>query len=181
LHPQRSYNTCPPSDAKLGKEEEFEMSQDTSLRHHLLELLRGGHAHIQFDDVVKDFPLDRAGLRRPGAPHSAWELLEHMRIAQNDILRFSRESDYASPAFPDGYWPRSPAPESGKMWDDSVRAFRNDLAAFEQLIQDSSQDLLKPFPWGEGQTLLREALLIADHNAYHLGQLMLVRRLVSQG
>jgi len=154
------------------------MPDESALRKQLLEMLHGGHAHLKFDDVVKGFPVDRAGIRPPGAPHSAWELLEHMRIAQNDIVRFSQEEDHVSPEWPSGYWPSSPAPENEKKWEESIGAFRRDWAEFERLLEDSSQDLHKPFPWGDGQTLLREALLIADHNAYHLGQLVLVRRLV---
>lgn len=154
------------------------MPNDASLRNHLLELLHGGHAHATFDDVMKDFPPEKAGVRPSGARHSAWEILEHMRIAQNDILRFSKEPDYVSPPWPQGYWPRSSAPKSDAQWTKAVRAFRKDLADFEQLIQDPAQDLFQPFPWGEGQTLLREALLLADHNSFHLGQLMFVRRQV---
>jgi hypothetical protein len=154
------------------------MPNDASLRNHLLELLHGGHAHATFDDVVKDFPPGKTGVRPSGARHSAWEILEHMRIAQNDILRFSKEPDYASPPWPEGYWPALRAPKSDAQWNKSVRGFRKDLADFEQLIQDPAQDLFQPFPWGEGQTLLREALLLADHNSFHLGQLMFVRRQV---
>jgi uncharacterized damage-inducible protein DinB len=158
--------------------EELAMTNDADLREHLIQLLRGGHAHASFDDVVRDFPPDKAGDRPKGAPHSAWELLEHMRIAQNDILRFSQSAEHVSPKWPEGYWPASPAPESPRRWSEAVRAFRKDLAEFEGLVRDPEQDLYRKFPWGEGQTLLREALLIADHNSYHLGQLVLVRRLI---
>lgn len=146
------------------------------MRVHLLELLRGGHAHASFNDAVRDFPVDRAGVRPSGLPHSGWELLEHLRIAQEDILRFSQSSEWKSPKWPEGYWPKSQAPESERQWKASVTAFRNDLEAFERLVEDPAQDLYKPLAWGDGQTLLREALLIADHNSYHLGQLVLVRR-----
>ena len=154
------------------------MAHDSALREQLVQLLRGGHAHAVFDDAIRDIPLDRIGARPTGAPYSAWELLEHMRIAQNDILEFSRSAEYVSPQWPEGYWPKSPAPERESQWNDSVIAFRRDLGAFEAMIQDPSQDLNRKFPWGDGQTLLREALLIADHNSYHLGQLVLVRRLL---
>ena len=154
------------------------MADDSALRKQLVEMLDGGHAHATFDDVVKDFPLDRIGIRPEGAPHSAWQLLEHMRIAQNDILRFSQSADHVSPDFPEGYWPAGAAPERKGQWTESARAFRDDLAEFEAMIADPAQDLHRKFPWGDGQTLLREALLIADHNSYHLGQLVLVRRLV---
>lgn len=144
----------------------------------LLELLRGGHAHATFNDAVKKLPFDRTGIRPRGAPHSAWELVEHMRIAQDDILRFSREPDYVSPQWPDGYWPASPAPENETQWKKSIAAFRHDLKEFERLLKERFGEIDKPFPWGQGQTLLREALLIADHNSYHIGQLVLLRRLL---
>jgi len=155
------------------------MPQDGPLREHLLELLAGGHAHITFQKTVSGFPPDRIGVRPVGAPHSAWELLEHMRIAQEDILRFSQSAAWTSPRWPEGYWPSAPAPGRPALWKESVRAFENDLAEFLNMLRDPASDLFRPFPWGDGQTLLREALLIADHNSYHLGQLLLVRRLVT--
>ncbi len=144
----------------------------------LLELLRGGRAHATFDDAVKNLPFDKTGIRPGGVPHSAWELVEHMRIAQNDILRFSRESDYVSPQWPEGYWPASAAPKNEAQWKKSMAAFRHDLKEFERLLRERFVEIDTPFPWGQGQTLLREALLIADHNSYHLGQLVLLRRLL---
>jgi uncharacterized damage-inducible protein DinB len=150
--------------------------KNASLIAHLTELLHGGHAHATFDSAVKKFPVERAGDHARGLPHSAWELLEHIRITQNDILRFSQEVDYQSPDWPKGYWPASPAPSSETQWQQSVRLYRRDLKAFEKLLADRADSLDRPFPWGQGQTLLREALLIADHTAYHLGQLVLVRR-----
>ena len=154
------------------------MATDTALRNQLIQLLRSGHAHATFDDVVNGFPLDKVGIRPAGAPHSAWELLEHLRIAQNDILRFSQSGEHVSPPFPGGYWPSAPAPENTGKWNESVDSFRADLDEFTAMLHDHSKDLHHPFPWGDGQTLLREALLIADHNAYHMGQMVLVRRLV---
>ena len=155
-------------------------SADQALREHLVAILRGGHAHITFDDAVARFPLDRIGLRPRGLPHSAWQLLEHIRLAQEDILRFSQSADYVSPTFPDGYWPESPAPGDPKQWAASIRKYRKDLAEFEAMILDPAQKLIRPFPWGDGQTLLREALTIADHTSYHLGQLLVVRQLVER-
>ncbi len=154
------------------------MANDTALREQLIALLDGGHAHATFDGAVRGFPVDQAGKRPKGLPYSAWELLEHMRIAQNDILRFSISAEYESPKWPEGYWPPKPGPEKESDWARSVRAIRKDLAEFQALLRDPKQDLYRKFPWGDGQTLLREALLIADHNAYHIGQLVLVRRLL---
>jgi hypothetical protein len=154
------------------------MPNDASLREQLIELLRGGHAHAGFGDAIRGFPEEKAGVRPKGSPHSAWELLEHIRIAQNDILHFSQSADYVSPKWPEGYWPAGPAPEDDRQWGRAVRAFRKDLGEFEALVRDPARDLHARFPWGDGQTLLREALLIADHNSYHLGQLVLVRRLL---
>ena len=154
------------------------LAPDADLRRHLVALLEGGSAHITFADAVKDFPVESAGVRPNKSPHSAWELLEHLRIAQEDIVLFSESSDYVQPNWPDDYWPASPAPRNAREWTHSVESVREDLARFVKLINDGNRDLLEPFPWGNGQTLLREALLIADHNAYHLGQLLLVRRLL---
>ena len=148
----------------------------SDLREHVLWLLRGGHAHAGFDDAVADLPAPLRGKTPAGMPHTPWRLLEHMRIAQWDILEFSRNPDHVSPEFPDGYWPGQDAPPSEDAWDASVAAFQADAQELQSLVADPAQDLLAPFPWGDGQTLLREALLVADHNAYHLGQLIAVRR-----
>jgi hypothetical protein len=155
-------------------------NSDEAVRRHLIELLRGGQAHATFDQAVKRFPLELVGKRPKGSPHSAWELLEHLRLAQSDILRFSQSADYVSPPWPEGYWPATPAPDRASQWAASVRKIRKDLAEFETLIADPTQDLYRPFAWGDGQTLLREALLIADHNSYHVGQLILVRKMVEK-
>jgi len=154
------------------------MNHDHSLRDHLRTLLDSDNAHLRFDDAVKDFPPELRGERPAGSPHSAWELLEHLRIAQWDILEFSRDARHVSPEFPKGYWPSSAAPPSEKAWEDSLAAFRSDLAALLALAEDQSGDLHARLPHGTGQTLLRELLVAADHNAYHLGQLVLVRRLL---
>jgi len=148
------------------------------LRQHLLDLLKGGNAHLRFDEVVKDFPERLRGKKPEGQPHTAWRLLEHMRLAQWDILEFSRTSKHVSPKWPDGYWPESDAPPSAAAWDNSVKQFRADLKSMEDLVGDSKRDLYARIPWGDGQTILREALLIADHNAYHLGELLMIRRLL---
>ncbi len=152
------------------------MAANDPVRQQLVNFLRGGHAHVTFEDAVEGFPVDQAGVRPSGLPHSGWELLEHIRISQNDILRFSQSADYVSPKWPEGYWPSDAAPAGADEWERSVKSFYRDRDAFETLVLDPKQDLNKPFPWGDGQTLLREALLIVDHNAYHIGQLVLVRR-----
>jgi len=149
-----------------------------ALRQHLVELLTGGHAHATFDAAVNNLPPALRGKRPKGAGHSPWEILEHLRIAQWDILEFSRDPRHVSPEFPDGYWPASAAPPDDKAWDKSVRAFRRDLKAMCALVEDPATDLFARISHGDGQTILREALLAADHNAYHLGEMVLVRRLL---
>lgn len=150
-----------------------------ALREQVLYLLGGGGAHVDFDQTVNGFPAALRGKRPRGAPHTAWELLEHMRIAQWDILEFSRNALHKSPEWPRGYWPESPEPPNRLAWSKSVAAFRADLEALAGMVADPGIDLLARIPHGQGQTLLREALLAADHNSYHLGQLMLVRRMLS--
>ena len=150
--------------------------QDKALREHLLNLLRARGAHIDFNDAMADWPAQLAGAKVANFPHTAWMLLEHMRIAQWDILEFSRNPKHKSPKWPDEYWPASESPATERDWTASIAAFKKDLRAFERLISDRKSDLYEEFPWGDGQTLLREALLVADHNAYHLGQLVMLRK-----
>jgi hypothetical protein len=152
------------------------MDNDKALRDHLLYLLKGGGAHLNFDAAVADLPPELRGAKVPGVPHTPWRLLEHLRICQWDILEFSRNPRHVSPPFPDGYWPKGDAPPDPGAWDRSVAAFRADLRTMEDLVADPATDLFARIPHGEGQTVLREALLVADHNAYHLGQLVLLRR-----
>ena len=154
-------------------------NNDAALRDHLLKALDADHAHLKFEDAVSDFPPANRGTRPKGAPHSAWELLEHLRITLSDILEFSRDPKHVSPEFPAGYWPSSMAPPDDGAWDASVAAYRKDLRDFAALIADESLDLYAPFAHGDGQTLLREALLAIDHNAYHLGQLVTVKRMLA--
>jgi len=149
---------------------------DRAVREHVLYLLRGGGAHLNFDAVIADLPAGQRGARVNGVPHTPWRLLEHMRICQWDILEFSRSADHVSPQFPDGYWPATDAPPDEDSWDTSVAEFRSDLQAMIHLVEDPDTDLFTPIPHGDGQTILREALLVADHNAYHLGQMVLLRR-----
>jgi hypothetical protein len=148
------------------------------LRQHLIELLDGGHAHLNFDAAIAELPAELRGAHIPGLPHTPWRLLEHMRIAQWDILRFSVDPKHVSPEFPSGYWPDGDAPADPGDWDRSVAGFRADLQAMKDLVADPRTDLFARIPHGDGQTILREALLVADHNSYHLGQLVTVRRLL---
>ena len=154
------------------------MKNDKTLREHLLYLLNDGGAHLNFDAAVKDVPPALRGKTPKGAEHSPWQMLEHMRIAQWDILEFTRNPKHKSPEFPKGYWPSASAPPNDKAWEKSAAAFRADLKAMCDLISNEATDLFARIPHGDGQTVLREALLLADHNAYHLGQLVLLRRLL---
>jgi hypothetical protein len=147
-------------------------AHDNSLRQHLLYVLQGGGAHAKFDDVIANIPASVRGKKPAGMPHSPWMLLEHMRLAQWDILEFSRNAKHVSPDWPKGYWPRSEAPPSVAAWNASIKNFRQDLKAMQALVANPKADLFVRIPWGDGQTILREALLLADHNAYHLGQLV---------
>ena len=135
-------------------------------------------AHVTFEAAVSGFPVALRGKKPAGAPHSAWQLLEHLRIAQEDILDFSRNPKYQDKKFPDDYWPATDAPPSEEAWDKSIQQFQEDLKQMQELIADTKHDLLAKIPHGKGQTLLREALLIADHNAYHLGQLVFLRKMM---
>jgi hypothetical protein len=154
------------------------MDQIQSLRKELDRLLSGKGAHADFDAAVKDFPAKLRGVTPEGTAHSAWQVLEHLRIAQWDMLEFCRDAKHVSPEWPAGYWPKNPAPDNADAWDNSVKAFHRDLAAMRGLVADPKADLFTPFPHGDGQTLLREALQMADHNAYHVGELILLRRLL---
>lgn len=149
---------------------------DTVLREQLTHLLKGGGAHVHFMDAIDGFPAGKRGTYVKGLPHTGWQLLEHARLAQWDILEFSRNAKHVSPEFPEGYWPKTPAPQDEKEWDKSVRAFQKDLKEMIRLIQDPRTDLCAKIPHGDGQTVLREALVLADHNSYHLGQLVDLRR-----
>jgi hypothetical protein len=152
------------------------MDSNHLLRKELDRLLVGKGAHTDFEAAIKDFPAKLRGAKPEGSPHSAWELLEHLRIAQWDMLEFSRDPKHESPKWPEGYWPRHAAPASDEEWEKSVKAIRHDLAAMRKLVTDPESDLFTPFAHGDGQTLLREALQMADHNAYHVGELVFVRR-----
>ena len=154
------------------------MASPDPLRKHLLALLRMEGAHLSFDEAVQGFPVKLRGAKPKGAPHTPWQLLEHLRIAQWDILDFSRNPAYQEMKWPDDYWPNTEVPPDAAAWDHSVEQFRSDLKSMEELVSDASVDLTARIPHGTGQTVLREALLVADHNSYHLGQLVLVRKML---
>ncbi|HEY1800338.1 MAG TPA: DinB family protein [Terriglobales bacterium] len=149
---------------------------DKSLREHLSKLLESSEAHTDFETAFKKIPLEVQGKKPEGADHSAWELLEHMRIAQWDILEFMRNPKHRSPEFPKGYWPGKSHPPDEAAWGRTVKAFEADIKAMVEIVANPSHDLFAKIPHGDGQTILREALLLADHNAYHLGQLVQLRK-----
>jgi DinB family protein len=151
---------------------------DRALRDHLIKLLGEGHAHVTFKDAIAEWPRELRGAKAPGQPFTPWRLLEHIRIAQWDILEFSKNAKHVSPAWPAEYWPESDAPPDAGAWDKSVAQVERDLRAMQRIVGDKGTDLFAPIPHGSGQTVLREALLVADHNAYHVGQLVLLRRLL---
>jgi hypothetical protein len=161
------------SSKKLGGNKP---NPDASLRKHVVELLTGGNAHVTIADTVADFPAEKRGAYANGQEHTGWQLLEHMRIAQWDILEFSRTPGHVSPDFPDGYWPKTPAPQDDAEWTKSVQSVASDLRAMIRLLTNPRTDLFAALPWGDGQTVLREALVLADHNAYHVGQMVDLRR-----
>jgi hypothetical protein len=152
------------------------MDQDGPLREHLGKVLAWEDAHVDFEGAVEGIALDRRGEAPAGIPFSPWQLLEHLRITQHDILDFCRNPQYRERAWPKEYWPDSPAPPNESAWDESVAQYRRDREELKRLAADRSVDLFAPIPHGGGQTYLREILLVADHNAYHVGQLILVRR-----
>jgi len=151
---------------------------DASVRKHVLRLLRGGSAHVTFDDLVGSFSADLCNRQIEGLPYTPWQVLEHMRIAQWDILEFGRDPNHVSPDFPKGYWPRQDELGTPALWQKSVAAFREDLKQMEALVEDPSTDLYARIPHGDGQTILRQALVTADHNAYHLGVLTVMGRIL---
>lgn len=151
---------------------------DRSLRDHLADLLRVGHAHVPFEDAIADWPAELRGAKPAGQPFTPWRLLEHMRISQWDIVEFSKSAKHVSPEWPEGYWPDRDAPPHAAAWDESVAQVVRDRRAMERLVRAPGTDLFARIPHGTGQTVLREALVLADHNAYHLGQLVLLRRLL---
>ncbi len=149
-----------------------------ALRDHVIELLRGGHAHVTVREAIGDWPVELRGTRPAGQPFTPWRLLEHVRISQWDIVEFAKSAEHVSPEWPAGYWPQQDTPPEAAAWDTSVAQVERDLRTMERLVADPKTDLFARIPHGTGQTVLREALVLADHNAYHLGQLVLLRRLL---
>ena len=154
------------------------MNESEALRRHVVDLLRARNAHVDLDTALARFPVKLRGAKADGCPYTAWQLLEHIRIAVWDILEFSRDPKHVSPKWPEGYWPKTATPPNQAAWNKSIRRLRADLNAMIKLISSKKTDLFAPIPHGDGQTILREALVIADHNAYHVGQLILLRRLL---
>lgn len=152
------------------------MDSIQTLRAELDRLLSGKGAHVDFDQAIADWPVHLRGVKPGTSPHSAWELLEHLRIAQWDMLEFSRDPRHVSPEWPKGYWPATAVPPDDTAWERSIAAFHRDLASLRALVADPASDLFTPFPHGEGQSLLREAIQSGDHNAYHIGELVSLRR-----
>ncbi len=154
-------------------------TDETVLRMQLVTLLKGGSAHATFADAVKGFPLERTGEQPAGLPYSAWQLVEHMRIAVHDLLEFSTNSDYVDLRWPDDYWPKQPRPSDDQSWERSVSGLEADLTSFESLVKSPDSNLYATIPWGQkGETLLREVLLAAAHTSYHIGELILLRRVM---
>ena len=174
---KKTKNKKPTTPAKIAKgKKNGTQKRDAPLRKELAYLLKGGGAHVHFMDAIEGFPEGKRGTYAQGLPHTGWQLLEHARIAQWDILEFSRNPKHVSPEFPEGYWPKTPAPQANEEWNDSMYAFRRDLREMIRLVENPRTDLHEPLSHGEGQTILREALVLADHNSYHLGQLIDLRR-----
>ncbi|MCG3163118.1 MAG: hypothetical protein JMDDDDMK_04496 [Acidobacteria bacterium] len=149
---------------------------DSILRQNLVELLRGGHAHVTPQQALNGLDPALRNTRPADGQHSIWEELEHLRIAQEDILRYTLDASWVSPDFPEGYWPKATDGLTGEVWAASVAAFLTDLEAVIRLVEDQNLDLTAEIPHGEGRTYLRQALLVADHNAYHLGQIVQTRK-----
>ena len=166
------------SGARLARTPSAADPTDDALREELVAVLRGGHAHATYEDVVANMPAALRGQRPNGAPYSPWMILEHIRIAFWDILEFSRNPSHVSPNFPSEYWPADPVPPNANAWTDCIARHRADREAFERLVRDPASDLYTPFAHGSGQTLVREVLVAATHTSYHLGELVVLRRLL---
>jgi uncharacterized damage-inducible protein DinB len=163
---------------KIYSAKQPKRNRDRALRDHLVALLGEGHAHVSFKDAIADWPREERGAKPAGQPFTAWRLLEHIRISQWDIVEFTKSAEHVSPEWPAGYWPQEDAPPDAAAWDRSVAQVERDRRAMERIVANPKTDLFTRIPHGTGQTVLREALVLADHNSYHLGQLLLLRRLL---
>jgi len=155
------------------------MTADKVIRDELIALLRGGNAHMSFAEAVSDFPLEEINRRVPNATYTVWHLLEHMRIAQWDILEFVRNPDYVSPDFPSGYWPKVDEMATAAQWKKTIKKFSADLEEVEGLVKDQKTDLFKPIPHAKDYTVFREILVVADHNAFHVSEAIAIRRILN--
>ena len=151
------------------------MRTEEILRNHLL---CGGNAHMGFDNAVKEFPMEHINTRPPNVPYTPWHLLEHIRLAQWDILEFTRDPDHVSPPWPEGYWPSPDEEADAAMWQKTLQDFRADLASLQEMVEDPNTDLESDLPHAPGYTVLREILLVADHNAYHIGEFAILRQVM---
>ncbi len=154
------------------------MTADDVLRTQLLALLDGGNAHISFDEAVADFPMDQINTNPPHVPYTPWRLLEHLRMTQRDILDFARESRYSEMPWPEGYWPSRDAQADTAAWRRTIEQFRADLGELRTKVANPQTDLEAPLPFDRGHSLLREVLLVADHNAYHIGEFAILRQVM---
>lgn len=152
------------------------MKNQLRVRELLLEQLSGKNAHVDFQRAVEGLTLKDVGIKPNSFPYTIWQLVEHIRIAQHDIVAFSQSADYESPDWPEGYWPKSEKPADKQAWNKSLADIKNDYDIMVAMVKNEEKDLLAPIPHGDGQTLFREAMLIVDHNSYHIGQIVLMRR-----
>jgi uncharacterized damage-inducible protein DinB len=153
-------------------------TENAAIIDNLINLLKKGNAHVSLDEALKNIPFEILGNRPKGLPYSIWQLAEHIRIAQSDILNFSKDSQYRSPNWPDDYWPKEVKPASEQAWENCISQIRKDRKSFISLLRNSADTLFTPFEYGDGQTLLREALVLADHQSYHTGEIIIIRRIL---
>jgi hypothetical protein len=154
------------------------MEPDDILRQQLLQLLRGGNAHLTFEQAVADFPPEDINKKPPNVSYSAWQLLEHIRIAQSDILQFVLNPNHKSPKWPEGYWPEKGITADEDDWDKTIRNIHKDLDILQELVANPDTDLTAPIPHARDYTILREVLLVSDHNAYHIGEFAILREVM---
>lgn len=160
------------------KTTQADKSENSALLDNLIDLLNKGNAHVSLDESLKNIPFEILGKKPRNLPYSLWQIADHIRIAQSDILEFSRDANYESPKWPEGYWPKKTKPASQQEWDKCLKQIKEDRKDFISLLKNSSENLFTVFEYGSGQTLLREALVLADHNSYHTGEIIILRRLL---